>query len=179
MALSMAVTGAAEKVAHALAPESAASLSSERGTVLAVVPMNGGASHLAIVGYLLPAYPEAGAGRVRASAAVDGLLVDTAMRRVLVRGRDAGVAFLEYELLAFLTAHPRRVFTRAQLLSRVWVGMRQETTRTVDIHVHRLRRKLGPEYAKHLVTVRGVGYLYDPPAVAGRAWPAARDQAAG
>jgi DNA-binding winged helix-turn-helix (wHTH) protein len=138
------------------------------GTVLAVVPVNGGASRLAIVGYLLPPHPEGAAGPAESPLAepppaADGLVVDTATRRVVVSGRDAGLAFREYELMAFLTSHPGRVFTRAQLMSRVWAGAREGTSRTVDIHVHRLRRKLGPVYAGRVVTVRRVGYLYEPP----------------
>jgi DNA-binding response OmpR family regulator len=141
--------------------------------LLGVLPVNGGSSHMAIVGYLLPAAAthlrlppiapaENGAGLAMLDR--DGIVVDAAQRRVLVSGRDAGLVFKEYELLAFLAANPDEVFTRAHLLSSVWGEQYDGTTRTVDVHVHRLRRKLGPEHARGLVTVRRVGYLYRPPA---------------
>jgi DNA-binding response OmpR family regulator len=142
-------------------PESVESLSEGHGTLLAVVPVNGGSSELAIVGYLLPR--AAVSGSVPPEDPPAGLVVDAAQHRVVVRGHDAGLVFREFELLAFLITNQGRVFTRAQLLARVWGGVNDGTTRTVDIHVHRLRRKLGPEYARHLVTVRRVGYMYQPP----------------
>lgn len=146
-------------------PESAETLSGSPGTLLAVVPVNGGTSRLAIVGYLLPLPPPEG-GPPPAGPAAGGLLVDAAQRRVLVSGRDAGLAFQEFELLVFLTANPGRAFTRMELLARAWGDHHQEITRTVDIHIHRLRRKLGAEYARRLVTVRRVGYMYQSPSAA-------------
>lgn len=134
------------------------------GTLLGVLPVNGGSSHLAIVGYLLPA-PAAGQpiplslGELPPGLG-DGLVVEPAQRRVLVRGRDAGLVYREYELLAYLAAHPGQVFTREHLLATLWGPGYDGGTRTVDVHVHRLRRKLGPRHGSHLVTVRRVGYLY-------------------
>jgi DNA-binding winged helix-turn-helix (wHTH) protein len=142
-------------------------LSGDRGTLLAVVPVADSTSRLAIVGYLIPADeappggPPAGADGLRPDHG--GLLVDAAQHRVTADGRDTGLVFREFELLAFLAANPGWAFTRAQLLTRVWAGLQHGTTRTVDIHIHRLRRKLGPEYGQRLVTVRGVGYMYQPP----------------
>jgi DNA-binding winged helix-turn-helix (wHTH) protein len=145
--------------------EAMESLAGSRGTLLAVVPVNGGTSRLAIVSYLLP-HPGRADNPPPAGPATDGLVVDSAQHRVLADGRDIGLVFQEFELLEFLTAHPGRAFTRGQLLARVWGDLRQATGRTVDVHIHRLRRKLGPVYGPRLVTVRRVGYMYDPPATA-------------
>jgi DNA-binding response OmpR family regulator len=137
-------------------------LAGSHGTLLAVVPVNGGTFHLAIVSYLLP-QPCRGDSPPPAEPATDALVVDSAQHRVLAGGRDIGLVFQEFELFEFLTANPGSAFTRRQLLAQVWGDMRQATGRTVDVHVHRLRRKLGPEYGRRLVTVRRVGYMYDPP----------------
>jgi hypothetical protein len=88
--------------------------------------------------------------------------VDLASRTVVVRGRTLNLTRLEFDLLAVLVATPRRVHTRAQLHGAVWEGISSGGPRTVDVHVHRLRHKLGPAYGQHLVTVRGVGYRWDP-----------------
>jgi Transcriptional regulatory protein, C terminal len=143
------------------------------GTLLGVVPINGASAQLAIVGYLLPSAArrtsERAGGRLEPASSVrswpDGLVVDAVQRRVLVQGQDVGLAFREFELLAFLTANPGRVFSRRDLLARLWEDAYRGTTRTVDVHVHRLRRKLGPEQARRLVTLRRVGYMYQPAAV--------------
>jgi DNA-binding response OmpR family regulator len=129
-------------------------------TLLGVIPLSRG-SRLAIVGYVLP--PAGGSNTARGGQPDDGLVVDTIQHRVLVNGRDAGLVFREFELLAFLAAYPARVFTRAHLLASVWGKAYQGRSRTVDVHVHRLRHKLGPEYGKRLVTIRHVGYMYRPP----------------
>jgi DNA-binding response OmpR family regulator len=139
------------------------SLSVGRGTLLAVVPVDGGSTRLAIVGYLLP-LPARHTSPPPAEPAVDRLVVDGAQHRVLVGGHDVGLLFREFELLAFLTANPGRVFTRAELLASVWGDLHQGTTRTADIHIHRLRRKRGPENTRRIVTVRRVGYMYQPSA---------------
>jgi DNA-binding response OmpR family regulator len=88
--------------------------------------------------------------------------VDLDSRTVLVRGRALTLTRLEFDLLAVLVATPRRVHTRAQLHESVWEGISSGGPRTVDVHVHRLRHKLGPAHEQHLVTVRGVGYRWDP-----------------
>ena len=88
--------------------------------------------------------------------------VDPASRTVLVSGRMLVLTRLEFDLLAALVATPRRVHTRSQLHRSVWEGISSGGARTVDVHVHRLRHKLGPAHERHLVTVRGVGYRWDP-----------------
>lgn len=69
----------------------------------------------------------------------------------------------EFELLKYLVQHPGRVFTRAQLLQEVWGYDYYGGTRTVDVHIRRLRAKLGGEYEHVIGTVRNVGYRFDPP----------------
>ena len=77
------------------------------------------------------------------------------------RGRTLDLTFKEFELLKFLAAHPGRVFSRAQLLQEVWGYDYFGGTRTVDVHVRRLRAKLGAE-GEHLIgTVRNVGYRFE------------------
>jgi hypothetical protein len=91
----------------------------------------------------------------------DGLVLDTAGRRVLIDGRDIGLVFREFELLQFLVLHPGRALSRSEIFRSVWGEEPFESSRTVDIHVHRIRRKLGPEYGRHIVTIRRVGYRYE------------------
>ena len=67
---------------------------------------------------------------------------------------------MEYELLKFFLTHPGKVFTREQLLSRVWGYEYYGGARTVDVHVRRLRAKLGEEHANLIQTVRSVGYRF-------------------
>src|SRR5271166_1972878 len=77
-----------------------------------------------------------------------------------VSGRVMDLTYMEYELLRFLAAHPGRVFTRETLLSRVWGYEYYGGARTVDVHVRRLRAKLGEEHAHLIDTVRSVGYRF-------------------
>ncbi|MFF4648438.1 winged helix-turn-helix domain-containing protein [Streptomyces sp. NPDC001380] len=93
-----------------------------------------------------------------------GVAVDTDRRTVHVDGVPLDLTYLEFELLAHLTAHPHRVHTRDHLVSAVWGYGHVGDGRTVDVHVARLRRKLGPAHRDSIVTVRRVGYTYAPPA---------------
>ncbi len=77
-----------------------------------------------------------------------------------IQGRPLDLTFMEYELLRFLAAHPGKVFTRAALLSRVWGYEYFGGARTVDVHIRRLRAKLGEEHAHLIETVRSVGYRF-------------------
>ena len=86
--------------------------------------------------------------------------IDEATYTARVRGRILDLTFKEFELLKFLAQHPGRVFTRAQLLQEVWGYDYFGGTRTVDVHVRRLRAKLGPEYEAVIGTVRNVGYRF-------------------
>ena len=94
---------------------------------------------------------------------------DHTQRRAWTDGREIPLTFQEFELLAFLAAHPGTVFTRAELVERVWHRALAHDgrpvahdSRTVDVHVSRLRRKLGPRYGQCLVTEYRVGYRYLP-----------------
>ncbi|MFE4970637.1 winged helix-turn-helix domain-containing protein [Kitasatospora sp. NPDC056651] len=94
-----------------------------------------------------------------------GIAVDTERRNAYVDGRLLDLTYLEFELLAHLTEHPQRVHTRDHLVSAVWGYGHVGDGRTVDVHVARLRRKLGPAYRDTIVTVRRVGYKYTPATV--------------
>lgn len=86
-----------------------------------------------------------------------GVMIDESNFIARVHGRTLDLTYKEFELLHFLAGHPGRVFTREQLLSDVWGVDYFGGTRTVDVHVRRLRAKLG-EYESLISTVRGVGY---------------------
>jgi DNA-binding response OmpR family regulator len=86
--------------------------------------------------------------------------IDEATYTARVRGRVLDLTFKEFELLKFLAQHPGRVFSRAQLLQEVWGYDYFGGTRTVDVHVRRLRAKLGPEHEQVIGTVRNVGYRF-------------------
>ena len=91
------------------------------------------------------------------------LVVDEVTYSARVRNRALDLTYKEFELLKFLAQHPGRVFTRAQLLQEVWGYDYFGGTRTVDVHVRRLRAKLGPEHDALIGTVRNVGYRFVPP----------------
>ncbi|MFG1938054.1 winged helix-turn-helix domain-containing protein [Micromonospora tulbaghiae] len=91
-----------------------------------------------------------------AAPAPGGVRILTGTRRVRHGGAEIPLTRIEYDLLLFLTEHPRRVFTRLQLLANVW-GYEHAVARTVDVHVRRLRAKFGPE-TPLVTTVYGVGY---------------------
>ena len=88
------------------------------------------------------------------------LSIDEATYQAKVGTTPLDLTFKEFELLKYLAQHPGRVFTRAQLLQEVWGYDYFGGTRTVDVHVRRLRAKLGPEYESVIGTVRNVGYRF-------------------
>jgi DNA-binding response OmpR family regulator len=92
---------------------------------------------------------------------VGSLTLNLATYQVKVDGATLDLTYLEYALLAFLITHPGRTYSRDALLRRVWGFEYYGGSRTVDVHVRRVRSKLGPELAQHLETVRGVGYLWN------------------
>ena len=100
---------------------------------------------------------------VRADVLHDGdLTVDVAARVATAGGRELALTVREFDLLAFLLAHPRQAFTRVELLERVW-GWTHGDHSTVTVHVRRLREKLTPGGTDpRVATVWGVGYRYDP-----------------
>jgi DNA-binding response OmpR family regulator len=104
---------------------------------------------------------QVGAGEDVQVVGVGSLEVDLATYQVTVAGEPVDFAYKEYELLRFLVTHPGRVFSREALLNRVWGYDYYGGARTVDVHVRRLRAKLGAEHANRIKTVRGVGYRFD------------------
>jgi len=95
-----------------------------------------------------------------------GVTVDEATYTAKLNGRTLDLTYKEFELLKYLAQHPGRVFTRQQLLQEVWGYDYFGGTRTVDVHVRRLRAKLGSEHETLIGTVRNVGYRFvAPPSV--------------
>jgi DNA-binding response OmpR family regulator len=104
------------------------------------------------------------------------VLLDHARRQVWAGGEQIALTFQEFELLAFLSAHPATVFSRADLVEQVWrrnpgrdasavardARAVARDSRTVDVHVSRVRQKLGPLYGQCLVTEYRVGYQFRP-----------------
>jgi len=88
------------------------------------------------------------------------LVIDVATYTIWLRDRALDLTYKEFELLKYLAQHPGRVFTRAQLLAEVWDYNFLGGARTVDVHVRRLRAKLGPEHEQLIATVRNVGYKF-------------------
>jgi DNA-binding response OmpR family regulator len=127
------------------------------------------------------------AGRLSTGAQDEGarvirsgdVLVDDAAYTARAGGRSLDLTFKEFELLKFLAQHPGRVFSRQQLLQEVWGYDYFGGTRTVDVHVRRLRAKLGPEYEARIGTVRNVGYRFLAPTTDGSTPPhTSEDEAA-
>lgn len=95
---------------------------------------------------------------VRAEIHADGVVIDEDSYTARVHGKVLNLTYKEFELLKYLAQHPGRVFTRAQLLNEVWGYDYYGGTRTVDVHVRRLRAKLGSDHESLISTVRNVGY---------------------
>ena len=172
----------AATVAPAPAPESLLAGLQDGAAVVAALPQSVlpqgllaqlGAADSPLVGYLVlvPAEtPAAAAPAAEAPAparpftrpADSGISVDLDRRNAYVDGVLLDLTYLEFELLAHLTEHPHRVHTRDQLVHTVWGYGHVGDGRTVDVHVARLRRKLGAAYRDTIVTVRRVGYKYAP-----------------
>ena len=88
------------------------------------------------------------------------LVLNLETYQAAIASRPLDLTYMEYELLKFLATHPGRVFTRETLLSRVWGYEYYGGARTVDVHVRRLRAKLGNEHEQLIQTVRSVGYRF-------------------
>lgn len=91
---------------------------------------------------------------------VEGLTINLATYQVALGEVPIDLTYLEYALLAFLATHPSQTYSRDDLLLQVWGFDYYGGSRTVDVHVRRVRAKLGPDLAQHLETVRGVGYIW-------------------
>ena len=92
----------------------------------------------------------------------DGLRIDSARRRVLLRGDEVTLTYVEFEILRAMAERPGRVFTRQALLERLWGDSDYRDPRTIDVHVRHLREKLeaDPRRPEYIFTVRGVGYRF-------------------
>ena len=88
------------------------------------------------------------------------LVINIETYQAVISGRPLDLTYMEYELLKFLVSHPGKVFSRETLLSRVWGYDYFGGARTVDVHVRRLRSKMGEEHANLIQTVRSVGYSF-------------------
>ncbi|MFJ5921659.1 winged helix-turn-helix domain-containing protein [Kitasatospora sp. NPDC092948] len=169
--------------APAIAPESLLAGLQDGAAVVAALPQSvlpqglltqlGAHANAPLVGYLVlvpaekvaPApVPAPAPAPVRSFTrpAETGISVDLDRRNAYVDGALLDLTYLEFELLAHLTEHPHRVHTRDQLVHTVWGYGHVGDGRTVDVHVARLRRKLGAAYRDTIVTVRRVGYKYAP-----------------
>ena len=96
------------------------------------------------------------AGEIRSGE----VIIDESSYTAKIKGRVLDLTFKEFELLKYLAQHPGRVFTRSQLLQEIWGYDYFGGTRTVDVHIRRLRSKLGPEFEATIGTVRNVGYRF-------------------
>ena len=91
---------------------------------------------------------------------IDNLEINLATYQVTLDNEPIDLTLMEYSLLSFLATHPNRAYSREVLLHRVWGFEYCGGTRTVDVHIRRIRSKVGPQIAAHITTVRGVGYLF-------------------
>lgn len=91
------------------------------------------------------------------------LLLDLDTYQAMIDGQPLDLTYMEYELLKFLAGHPGKVFSRETLLSRVWGYEYFGGARTVDVHIRRLRAKLGEAHEHLIQTVRSVGYRFGNP----------------
>ncbi|MDF1541533.1 MAG: response regulator transcription factor [Anaerosomatales bacterium] len=92
---------------------------------------------------------------------IDHLTINLATYQAYLDGTPIDFTYLEYALFAFLVTHPNRAYSREILLQRVWGTDYYGGSRTVDVHIRRVRAKIGPELGKRLETVRNVGYLWN------------------
>nr|WP_073295854.1 response regulator transcription factor [Parolsenella massiliensis] len=91
---------------------------------------------------------------------IDNMTINLATYQITIDDKPVDLTLMEYSLLSFLATHPSRAYSRETLLHRVWGFEYCGGTRTVDVHIRRVRSKVGPQVASHIVTVRGVGYLF-------------------
>ena len=156
-ALSHSLAELGERIMVVVTEAGFAALTPEWGTDEVVVSTAGPAEVDARIRLVLGKRPVTASGTIRAS----GLLIDEVSYSASLNGRPLDLTFKEFELLRFLAANRSRVFTRDQLLDQVWGSDYFGGTRTVDVHVRRLRAKLG-ELESLIGTVRNVGYLFSP-----------------
>lgn len=142
----------------ATAPASASEAGTGEHSLLGVLPLPESDKYMLVYGVVVDE-PHT---RARPLPPAGGLLLDRDARRVWSDGREVELTYQEYELLECLTESPGRAITRAELMGRVWGAAEGMHSRTIDVHIHRLRRKLGPT-GDLIATVRRVGYIYRGP----------------
>ena len=91
---------------------------------------------------------------------IHGLTIDLAQHKVLVDFKQIDITYMEFKLLQFFATNQNRAFSRNYILEMVWGYDYYGGTRTVDVHVRRLRSKLGNKYGQYIQTVRNVGYKF-------------------
>ncbi|MEV0055817.1 response regulator transcription factor [Saccharopolyspora shandongensis] len=143
-------------------------ISAEWGVDEILLPTTGPAEIDARLRLLVSRRTSAGSGG-DGSLSVGDLVIEEATYTARLKGRALELTYKEFELLKYLAQHAGRVFTRAQLLQEVWGYDFFGGTRTVDVHVRRLRAKLGPEHDSMIGTVRNVGYKFVRPSRGGSA----------
>ncbi|MER7015057.1 response regulator transcription factor [Saccharopolyspora sp. NPDC000359] len=134
-------------------------ISAEWGVDEILLPTTGPAEVDARLRLLLSRHGDASSGG-DGLLSVGDLVIEEATYTARLKGRALELTYKEFELLKYLAQHAGRVFTRAQLLQEVWGYDFFGGTRTVDVHVRRLRAKLGPEHDSMIGTVRNVGYKF-------------------
>jgi len=135
-------------------------LSADWGTDEILLPTAGPAEVDARLRLLIARRATESASGRGGSLVLGELVIDEATYTARLRGRPLDLTYKEFELIKYLAQHAGRVFTRAQLLQEVWGYDFFGGTRTVDVHVRRLRAKLGPEHEQLIGTVRNVGYKF-------------------
>ena len=88
------------------------------------------------------------------------LIIDEGKREVSLSGQPLALTYKEYELLVYLMKHDHKVVLREELLHQIWGYDYEGESRTLDMHIKSLRKKLGETYAKHIKTIRSVGYRF-------------------
>lgn len=159
--------------------EEAASLAEGQGASLLIIVDASDLAHVRLPAYDGCDFVVNGAGRQECSVRVarllakrgldtqadvitiDDMSINMDTYQVTVSGQPVDLTYLEYALLAFFVRHPGRTYSRDILLQHVWGHDYFGGSRTVDVHVRRIRAKLGPSLARHLETIRGVGYLWN------------------
>jgi DNA-binding response OmpR family regulator len=151
-------SGAKVRALVVLEPEALAGLSPPARLLADIMVRGGTSEELAarIRFQLWPGQEVSDADLVR----VDDLVLNLATYQAFTGAGPVDFTYQEYALFAFLVTHASRAYSREMLLSRVWGSDYYGGARTVDVHVRRVRSKLGPELARRLQTVRGVGYLW-------------------
>lgn len=102
-----------------------------------------------------------GKGETEENVEIDDLKIDVKTKQVLVKDESANLTRTEFEIILLLAAHPDRIFSRDEIISKVWPDDVVVSDRTVDVHVARIRKKLG-DYGRMLVNRSGYGYRFEP-----------------